>query len=271
MNCELITEDTQLVFEGEDYYVYADFGMSAKLPVGVKLEVKEITKEKDPEVYEQYYTKALSEIQDKYDEKTKLSFARFYDIAFMYDGKEIEPAGEVKVRIEYKKALEIPKETTVDAIHFEDVKDAQEEEKRAKVLESEIEAKENEAKDSEVEAIEFKSEQFSVYGVVGTESITTTILTADGSTYEITVTFDPQTVTESDAKLLVRELTQEDGEYDSLVEQTASMIDSDKDALKYIKLLDISVTDENDQKIALSGPVDVRIKLLDREELGGSS
>ena len=35
---ELITEDTQLVFEGEDYYVYADFGMSAKLPVGVKLE-----------------------------------------------------------------------------------------------------------------------------------------------------------------------------------------------------------------------------------------
>ena len=265
---ELITEDTQLVFEGEDYYVYADFGMSAKLPVGVKLEVKEITKEKDPEVYEQYYTKALSEIQDKYDEKTKLSFARFYDIAFMYDGKEIEPVGEVKVRIEYKKALEIPKETTVDAIHFEDVKDAQEEEKRAKVLESEIEAKENEAKDSEVEAIEFKSEQFSVYGVVGTESITTTILTADGSTYEITVTFDPQTVTESDAKLLVRELTQEDGEYDSLVEQTASMIDSDKDALKYIKLLDISVTDENDQKIALSGPVDVQIKLLDREELG---
>lgn len=31
---ELITEDTQLVFEGGDYYVYADFGMSAKLPVG---------------------------------------------------------------------------------------------------------------------------------------------------------------------------------------------------------------------------------------------
>ena len=49
----------------------------------------------------------------------------------------------MKVRIEYKKALEIPKETTVDAIHFEDVKDAQEEEKRAKVLESEIEAKGN--------------------------------------------------------------------------------------------------------------------------------
>ena len=265
---ELITEDTQLVFEGEDYYVYADFGMSAKLPVGVKLEVKEITKEKDPEVYEEYYTKALSEMQDKYDEKTKLSFARFYDIAFMYEGREIEPAGDVKVRIEYKKALEVPKETTVDAIHFEDVKDAQEEEKRAKVLELEIEAKENEAKDSEVEAIEFKSEQFSVYGVVGTESITTTILTADGSTYEITVSFDPQTVTESDAKLLVRELTQEDGEYESLVEQTASMIDSDKDALKYIKLLDISITDENDQKIALSGPVDVQIKLLDREELG---
>ena len=130
---ELITEDTQLVFEGEDYYVYADFGMSAKLPVGVKLEVKEITKEKDPEVYEEYYTKALSEMQDKYNENTTLSFARFYDIAFMYEGKEIEPAGEVKVRIEYKEALEVPEETNVDAIHF----DAQKDEKPT-VIESEM-------------------------------------------------------------------------------------------------------------------------------------
>ena len=268
---ELITEDTKLVFEGKDYYVYAEFGAPARLPVGVVLDVREITEEKYPEEYEEYYKQALTKMQDEYDENTKLSFARFYDIAFKYEGEEIEPAGEVKVRIEYKKALEIPKETTVDAIHFEDVGDQEDkkaEEKDAKVLESEIETKETKAKENEIEAIEFKSEQFSVYGVVGTETITTTILTADGSTYEIKVTFDPEAGVGSDARLQAREMTQEDGEYDSLVEQTASMIDSARSDLSYIKLLDIGIVDENGQKIELSGPVDVQIRLLDREELG---
>lgn len=268
---ELITEDTKLVFEGKDYYVYAEFGAPAGLPVGVVLDVREITEEKYPEEYEEYYKQALTKMKDEYDENTKLSFARFYDIAFKYEGKEIEPAGEVKVRIEYKKALEIPKETTVDAIHFEDVGDQEDkkaEEKDAKVLESEIETKETKAKENEIEAIEFKSEQFSVYGVVGTETITTTILTADGSTYEIKVTFDPEAGVGSDARLQAREMTQEDGEYDSLVEQTASMIDSARSDLSYIKLLDIGIVDENGQKIVPGSPVDVQIKLLDREELG---
>ena len=151
---ELITEDTQLVFEGEDYYVYADFGMSAKLPVGVKLEAREITRETDPEVYEEYYAKTLSEMQDKYNENTTLSFARFYDIAFMYEGKEIEPAGEVKVRIEYKEALEVPEETNVDAIQF----DAQKDEKPT-VIESEMKTEDGVS----MSGVEFTSGSFSVY------------------------------------------------------------------------------------------------------------
>ena len=70
-----------------------------------------------------------------------------------------------------------------------DQEDKKPEEMDSKVLETEIETKETKAKENEIEAIEYKSEQFSVYGIVGTESITTTILTADGSTYEITVNF----------------------------------------------------------------------------------
>ena len=270
---ELITEDTQLVFEGEDYLVYADFGASAKLPVGVVLDVKEITKEEEPELYEEYYNKAQSKMQDEYDENTKLSFAKFYDIAFKYEDKEIEPAGEVKVRIEYKEAFEIPTETTLDAVHFD-----KNDEENTKVLKTEIESKDKETRSEgkntetteikEVESIEFKSEQFSVYGVVGTESITTTFLTADGSTYEVTVNFGTDAGIGSDAQLLVRELTQEDADYNSYVEQTASAIDSDKDALSYIKLLDISIADKDGQKITLSAPVDVQIRLLDKEELG---
>ena len=69
---KLITEDTKLVFNDPDdeYVVTAEFGESAKLPDGVQLRIKEITKESDPEAYEVYYQKALSEMQGKYDENT---------------------------------------------------------------------------------------------------------------------------------------------------------------------------------------------------------
>ena len=118
---QLITEKTQLSYRYIDenfetdpddnvddgYTVYAEFDADAKLPVGVELRVKEITKESDPEAYKAYYEKTLSEMQDKYDENTDLSFARFYDISFVYNGEEIEPSGYVKVRIEYNKPVEV--------------------------------------------------------------------------------------------------------------------------------------------------------------------
>ena len=170
---KLITEDTQLTFDGSDYVVYADFGESAKLPEGVQLQVKEITKESDPEAYEMYYQKALSEMQGKYDENTTLSFAKFYDIAFVYEGVEIEPSGNVNVRIEYKQAVEIEKTTTVDTIHFD-----KNDEEKAEVIDSDTEGTEK-----EVEAVQFESDRFSVYGVVGKETITVEHIDHKGTKY----------------------------------------------------------------------------------------
>ena len=180
---KLITEETQLIYEYVDeyyadgiedenddgiddgYFVYAEFGADAKLPEGVELKAEEITKESDPEAYEGYYEKALSGLQDKYDEKTALSFARFYDIKFVYNGTEIEPSGDVKVRIEYKKAVEIEKETTVDAVHFDKNKDEEPEVIDSEVNKSEVEM-EKEDRDDTVKTVEFESDQFSVYGIV---------------------------------------------------------------------------------------------------------
>ena len=196
----LITEQTQLTFDTDDYTVYADFGESAKLPEGVQLKVKEITKESDPEAYEMYYEKALSEMQDKYDENTSLSFARFYDIAFVYEGVEIEPSGNVNVRIEYKNALEVQKDDNVDAIHFDKNND-----EKAEVIDSDTQGS---AK--EVEAVEFKSDQFSVFGIVGTETISTQFITADGKTLSVTATFDARELLPKDAVLEVSEVTYED-------------------------------------------------------------
>ena len=111
---KLITEDTQLVYEGPDFFVYADFGESAKLPEGVRLEVREITKDSDPTAYQEYCDKALAQMQAKYDENAQLSFARFYDIRFRNEETDVEPGGNVSVRIEYKEAVETENTQKVD-------------------------------------------------------------------------------------------------------------------------------------------------------------
>lgn len=194
----LITEDTQLIYEyideefengiedeNEDgiddgYFVYAEFGADAKLPEGVELTAEEITKESDPEVYEAYYEKALSGLQDKYDENTELSFAKFYDIRFVYNGEEIEPSGDVKVRIEYKKAVKIEKETNVDAVHFDKNNDEEPE-----VIDSEVEA-EKKSRDDTVKTVEFESAQFSVYGIIGSYTVDFH-WEVDGKTYDFSI------------------------------------------------------------------------------------
>ena len=251
-----VIEPARLVFEAENYTVYADFDESAGLPEGVELKVKEITREDDPEIYDQYYQKALEQVQDKYDENTGLSFAKFYDISFVHDGREIEPSGEVKVRIEYKKTVETETTKAVEAIHFN-----KEDEEKAEVIDAEAEGTEK-----AVEAVEFESDQFSVYGIVGTETITTQFTTGDGSTYEVVVSFDKEAGIPENAKLEVSEVTEADTDYYEYVSRTADAVDSNITDLNYIKLLDIKIIDENGNKVALNAPVDVQIRLLDTEE-----
>ena len=184
---ELITEKTQLVYEyideeyekhreenkdgkaGENtddvddgYFVYAEFDGSAKLPVGVELQVREITEESDPELYAMYCEKTLAEMQDKYDDNTGIKFAKFYDIGFVYNGKRIEPSSDVKVRIEYKSEIEVEKDVKVDTLHFDKVND-----EKAEVIESEVnpDGKEKDRKNADEEnepmkAVEFTTDRF---------------------------------------------------------------------------------------------------------------
>ena len=265
---KLITEPTQLKFvdEEEEYTVFADFGEEAKLPEGVQLQVKEITKERDPEAYEMYYEKALGEMQDKYDENTALSFARFYDIAFVYEGVEIEPSGKVNVRIEYKKALEVQKDANVDTIHFD-----KNDEEKPEVIDSEIDAEKKRKADTKtVDAVEFESDKFSVYGIVGTGTITVPFVAGDGRTYEVTVTYGEDAGIPAGSTLAVSELREDSEEYQDYLEQTADAVGTAADALNYIKILDISIMN-GEEKVVIQAPVDVQIKLLDKDNAEGSA
>ena len=97
----------------------------------------------------------------------------------------MEPAGDVKIRIEYRKAVEIEKETNVDAVHFDKNKDEEPE-----VIESEVnrteDAAEEEGKDDTVMAVEFESAQFSVYGIIGSYTVDFR-WEVDGKTYDFSM------------------------------------------------------------------------------------
>ena len=289
---ELITEKTQLVYEyideeyekykeenkdkeaGEDseeeiddgYFVYAEFGAPAKLPAGVELEVREITKESSPEEYAMYCEKTLAEMQNKYDENTGITFARFYDISFVYQGLEIEPSGDVRIRIEYKREIDVRQDENIDAIHFN-----KGDEENPEVIKSEINPDEKEnsrKKDDEendpVKAVEFTSDQFSVYGVVGTGSITTTFLSADGNTYEVTINCNTDANIPAGSELVVSEVEATNDKYEEYLANAAEAMDVSADKIAYAKLLDISIAKDGEE-VTPEKPVDVQIKLLDRE------
>ena len=214
---ELITEQTQLVYDGGDYKVYADFGEDAKLPVGVELKVREITEESDPEAYQDYYEKALSQMQDKYAENTTVTFAKFYDISFVYEDAEVEPAGDVKVRIEYEEPVDLTSDSAVDTVHFD-----KEDEEKVEVIDTEVDSEkkvEEKVETEAVKAVEFESDQFSVYGVVGTETLVGGIVTADGSTYEVKVTYNADARIPKDSKLDLIEYAENSKEFLSAKEK----------------------------------------------------
>ncbi len=271
---KLITGYRQLVYtyvdeayeqDGNDddhddgYTVYADFGTSAKLPEGVELQVTEITKESDPDAYEEYYEKALSEMQDKYDEKTGLSFAKFYNIAFIYDGKEIEPQGMVKVRIEYNEAVEVRKDINVDTVHFD-----KNNEEKPEVIDSHIDAR-KQGEDEAMKSVKFESDQFSVYGVVGAGSLTTSFQSTDGNTYEVTVYCDETAGIPLDAELKVREIEESADEYADYMADAEEAMGVSAGKIAYSKLLDITI-EKDGIKIEPEAPVRVEIKLLDKDE-----
>ena len=60
---------------------------------------------------------------------------------------------------------------------------------KAEVIKSEVNPDQENIEEA-VKTVEFESDKFSVYGVVGTGIITTTFLSADGNSYEVTVSCD---------------------------------------------------------------------------------
>ena len=237
-----------LTAEGSDYTVEVTYTDEAQIPDNAVLSVREI--EQGTEEYESYYQQAVEAVQG--GDTSSLAFARFFDISFVVDGTEIEPAAAVAVKISYKDAVEVPEGSEVKSVHFGE--------------ETEVLDVQTNGADGTVEEVEFDANGFSVYGIVGTETISAPFTASDGNTYEVTVNYGKDADIPSNAKLEVSEVGENSSRYDGYVEQAAEAIDARTIDLQYVKLLDISIVDENGNKVELNAPVDVQIKLLDKDQ-----
>ncbi len=158
----------KLNYKGDDYEITVSYDEDANLPADAELSVKEIYDGGSDEmqaVYDAYYEKSLEAVQEKSADDVNITFARYFDISIMYNGEELEPETDVDVKISYKKnAPEVAEENEVQVVHFEDDEDD------AKTLteqKNDVEVKTSEEK---LDQVTFKTDGFSVYGIVGTQS-----------------------------------------------------------------------------------------------------
>lgn len=283
----MITEATELTAKGSGYKVYVIVNKESLLPVGTVLKVREITRENNADEYRRYYEKAQEKLRNQYDGNTSLSFARFYDISFTYKDEPIEPAGNVTVRIDYSRAVEMEANASLDTIHFDGSKA-----ERPELIRSEMKLEDgqkvrtgsggagdlNIARESaengsavRVSEVEFEADSFSVYGIVGT-TIEEIVLAGDGNKYRITATYGSEAGIPADARLEIEEITEESDEYAAYVALTESALGFEEGGASYIRMFDIGIVDKDDAGIkyqpANGAAVDVRIELADADSAG---
>ena len=165
----LITEATEFVHKGKDYEVIARFDASAKMPKGVELKVKEI--EAGTDTYKSRFNIAKATLGAR-----ALTFARFFDISFVHDGKEIQPEAPISIQIKTDSNIKLKEETKVDAVHFQSAN-------KAEVV-PEVETNEE---NNQVSEISFDAGSFSDYGVVGAEYYKVTFLALDANGQDQTI------------------------------------------------------------------------------------
>ena len=254
-----------LASDGNTYRISVTYGADAGVPDGAELDVSEVT-EGHP-AYGKSFGEYVADADDALGENEKVTFARFFDIRIVKDGEPIQPEKPVDVLIELADALD----EGVKAVHFEHAEAG--EETGTPVL---LDAERADAEEL-TDAVSFETDGFSVFGVIMT--LETTVITADGETYRITVKYGPDAGVPEGARLEAGEILRreedvdseaEDGEkadaeYDIYLEKTREALGLEAGPFKYARFFDIKIVDGNGEKVEITAPVDVRIELADKE------
>ena len=223
--------------DGNTYMVSVDLS-DANIPEGAYLQVEELSADEA----EEYIKEAAKAVDTKVKD---LLYSKALDISIIYNNEKIQPDGNVRVEVTLQ---DKKKDIITEVVHFGD---------ETEVLDSETDGK----------TVDFTTDGFSVFAIVGTETITTNYITAEGDTYEVTVTYGRDAEIPDKSTLSVDEVTEATADYESYKKQTADALNGVTDNFQYIKLLDISIINANGEKVIPAAAVDVNIRLLDKSEV----
>lgn len=240
-----------LTHEDRDYMVTAAYGPDAGFPADTELKVREILPG-TPEyaLYSGMTDEALNE------DWAEITLERYFDIAFVANGEELEPKADVDVQIVFRDKIEQNEETEVAAVHIEN--------NEANVIEAGTDSTKSARHDDEaIDTVTFTSDSFSVYGVVQKKKIITKVLAADGNTYEIEISYTQEAEIPEESQVKVEEIPEGSDLWEAYRKQTAAALNADD--VRLPGLYDISIVDAEGSKIEPKASVSVSIKLANAE------
>ena len=217
-----------LTYECDEYTVTLDYGKTAEIPEGTKLEVREVVADsdskKEQKEYEGYYDTSLEQLRSETggDSIAKLGFARFYDITLINDGAEIEPSGDVSVKFEFSKDAREKVSKKDDAEKNLRVVHITENEKTGELEAAALDINDTELSLNKKELSEasFTTDSFSVYGIVYTVDFeydtkqtekSETVVEAKGKTFRMEAAYDSDAgIPEEGVRLSAKELKDDD-------------------------------------------------------------
>ena len=249
--------------DGDSYSVTVKYDKYAEIPDDAVLVATEV--QNSSRLYQSYMSEAEDALTS--DSDAEISFARFFDVSIMADGEKIQPATPAEVIIDYNESQEITEGTEVSTLQFGDSVPA--------TVDAAVSGT-----DTQVDGVSFQAEEVSVYGIVGTETITVEHIDHKGTKYEVTVTYGPEAKIPEGSTLRVTDIDEGTDEY----EYARNAVLADKQAKGEevflpefgFAALDISILNPEGEEIEPAAPVqvDIKIKSLpnveDLNEVAGS-
>lgn len=191
---------------------------------------------------------------------TQLGDIQAVDISFWSDGKEIEPAKKIDVTIASSLIEKNGTDPIIVHINDEDSDKVSAGKKgKAEIVTalSEKELKKKDITPADDEVV-FEAEQFSVYAIVGTETLTTQVITANGDTYTISVTYGPEAEIPKDATLEADEIPVGSDEYEKYYKETSNAL-GNTSGLTFARFFDIRIVVDG-QTIEPAATVETKIE-----------
>ena len=127
-------------------------------------------------------------------------YSKVLDLSIIYNNEKIQPDGPVKVEMTL---LDKDEDVLSEVVHFGE---------ETEVLEAATDGK----------SVSFETEEFSPFAFVGQQTISQRVITANGESFTIEVTYGPEAEIPAGAKLEAREILEGTEEYSNYMAQTRS-------------------------------------------------